>query len=35
MPSEAFGEARAEWIRFSLTTDRVETAAQRLVEFFG
>ncbi len=35
MPGEAFGEARADWIRFSLTTDRVETAADRLVEFFG
>jgi aspartate/methionine/tyrosine aminotransferase len=35
MPGEAFGEARADWIRFSLTTDRVETAADRLVTFFG
>ncbi|MFC7132063.1 MULTISPECIES: pyridoxal phosphate-dependent aminotransferase [Salinibaculum] len=35
MPGEAFGEARADWIRFSLTTDRVETAAQRLVDFFA
>jgi aspartate/methionine/tyrosine aminotransferase len=35
MPGEAFGGARADWIRFSLTTDRVETAAERLVEFFA
>ena len=35
MPGEAFGEARADWIRFSLTTDRIETAAQRLVDFFA
>jgi aspartate aminotransferase len=34
MPGEAFGEARADWIRFSLTTDRIETAADRLVAFF-
>ena len=35
MPGEAFGEARADWIRFSLTTDRVGTAAERLVDFFA
>jgi aspartate aminotransferase len=35
MPGEAFGEARAEWLRFSLTTPRVEEAADRLVAFFG
>jgi aspartate/methionine/tyrosine aminotransferase len=35
MPGEAFGEARADWIRFSLTTDRMTTAAERLVDFFG
>ena len=34
MPGEAFGEARAEWLRFSLTTPRVETAAERLIDFF-
>ncbi len=34
MPGEAFGRARADWVRFSLTTDRVETAAKRLVEYF-
>ena len=34
MPGEAFGEARSEWIRFSLTTPRVETATEWLVEFF-
>jgi aspartate aminotransferase len=33
MPGGAFGEAYEEWIRFSLTTPRVETAAERLVEF--
>jgi aspartate aminotransferase len=35
MPGEAFGETRAEWLRFSLTTPRVEEAAERLVAFFG
>jgi aspartate aminotransferase len=35
MPGETFGESREEWIRFSLTTDRVEEASDRLVEFFG
>ncbi len=35
MPGETFGAAREEWIRFSLTTDRVDEAAERLVEFFG
>ena len=34
MPGEAFGDARADWIRFSLTTDRVGTATERLVDFF-
>jgi aspartate/methionine/tyrosine aminotransferase len=34
MPGEAFGEARAEWLRFSLTTPRVEEGAERLVAFF-
>ena len=34
MPGEAFGEARADWIRFSLTTPGVETAAERLVDYF-
>ena len=35
MPGEAFGEARADWIRFSLTTPRVEAAAERLVSYFS
>ena len=35
MPGEAFGGARSDWIRFSLTTDRVESAGERLREFFG
>jgi aspartate/methionine/tyrosine aminotransferase len=35
MPGAAFGEARADDLRFSLTTPRVETAAERLVEYFG
>jgi aspartate/methionine/tyrosine aminotransferase len=34
MPGETFGTSRAEWVRFSLTTDRVAEAADRLVEFF-
>jgi aspartate/methionine/tyrosine aminotransferase len=34
MPGEAFGESRAEWIRFALVTPRVETAAERLEAFF-
>jgi aspartate/methionine/tyrosine aminotransferase len=35
MPGEAFGESRADWIRFALVTPRVEEAAARLVEYFG
>jgi aspartate aminotransferase len=35
MPGETFGESRSEWIRFSLTTDRVGEATERLVEFFA
>ncbi|WP_324661596.1 pyridoxal phosphate-dependent aminotransferase [Haloarcula sediminis] len=35
MPGAAFGEARADSLRFSLTTPRVGTAADRLVAFFG
>jgi aspartate/methionine/tyrosine aminotransferase len=34
MPGEAFGEARGDWLRFSLTTDRVAEAGERLVDFF-
>jgi len=35
MPGAAFGEARADSLRFSLTTDRVGAAAERLVDYFG
>ena len=35
MPGEAFGDSRREWIRFALVTPRVETAADRLVEYFA
>ncbi len=35
MPGAAFGESRDEWIRFALVTPRVETAADRLAEYFG
>jgi aspartate aminotransferase len=35
MPGEAFGEARADWVRFSVTTDRVETAGDRLRSYLG
>ena len=30
MPGEAFGDVRGDWFRFSLTTDRVDEAAERL-----
>jgi len=35
MPGEAFGESRAEWLRFALVTPRAEEAAERLAEYFG
>jgi len=35
MPGEAFGESRAEWMRFALVSPRVEEAARRLDEFFS
>jgi aspartate/methionine/tyrosine aminotransferase len=35
MPGEAFGRERDDWLRFSLTTDRIETAGERVREFFG
>jgi aspartate/methionine/tyrosine aminotransferase len=35
MPGEAFGDTHAEWVRFALVTPRVETAADRLADFFG
>lgn len=34
MPGEAFGESRSDWLRFALVTPRVETAAQRLTDYF-
>ena len=34
MPGEAFGDVRADSLRFSLTTPRVGAAADRLVDFF-
>jgi aspartate/methionine/tyrosine aminotransferase len=35
MPGDAFGASRAEWIRFALVTPHVETAADRLAEYFA
>lgn len=35
MPGSSFGTAREEWVRFALVTPRVETAAERLIEYFG
>jgi aspartate/methionine/tyrosine aminotransferase len=35
MPGEAFGESRADWLRFALVTDRVDEAAARLRAYFG
>ncbi|WP_254764676.1 pyridoxal phosphate-dependent aminotransferase [Natrinema marinum] len=34
MPGEAFGDSRADWLRFALVTPRVEEAAERLAAFF-
>jgi Aspartate/tyrosine/aromatic aminotransferase len=34
MPGEAFGDAYDDWIRFSLCTDRIPTAGDRLITFF-
>ena len=34
MPGSAFGESRADWLRFALVTPRVEEAADRLAEYF-
>jgi aspartate/methionine/tyrosine aminotransferase len=33
MPGEAFGSARAEWLRFAVVTPRVEEAAERLAAY--
>lgn len=35
MPGEAFGESRADWLRFALVTPRVEAAAERLARYVG
>jgi len=35
MPGEAFGESRADWLRFALVTPRVGEAAERLADFFA
>ena len=34
MPGEAFGESRAEWLRFAVVTPRAEEAARRLSAHF-
>ncbi len=34
MPGNAFGESRAEWMRFALVSDRVTEAGDRLVNYF-
>ncbi|WP_335999720.1 pyridoxal phosphate-dependent aminotransferase [Halorientalis halophila] len=34
MPGAAFGESRTDWFRFALVTPRVETAAERLADYF-
>jgi aspartate/methionine/tyrosine aminotransferase len=35
MPGEAFGEARADWLRFALVSPRTDEAAARLAAYFG
>lgn len=35
MPGDAFGDSRAEWLRFALVTPRAEEAADRLAEYFA
>jgi aspartate/methionine/tyrosine aminotransferase len=35
MPGEAFGEARADWLRFALVSPRTDEAAARLGAYFG
>jgi aspartate/methionine/tyrosine aminotransferase len=35
MPGEAFGESRADWLRFALVSPRVEAAAERLADYFA
>jgi len=34
MPGAAFGDSRADWLRFALVTPRVATAAERLADYF-
>jgi len=34
MPGEAFGESRADWLRFALVTSRAAEAAERLAGYF-
>ncbi len=34
MPGEAFGDSRADWLRFALVTPRVSEAADRLAAYF-
>jgi aspartate/methionine/tyrosine aminotransferase len=35
MPGDAFGESRADWLRFALVTPRADEAARRLAEYFS
>ena len=35
MPGDAFGDSRADWLRFALVTPRAEAGAVRLASFFG
>ena len=35
MPGAAFGDAYGEWFRFTMCTDRVDEAADRLAAYFG
>jgi aspartate/methionine/tyrosine aminotransferase len=34
MPGEAFGDSRADWMRFALVTPRAQEAAARLADYF-
>jgi aspartate/methionine/tyrosine aminotransferase len=34
MPGEAFGDSASDWFRFALVTPRLETAAERLADYF-
>jgi aspartate aminotransferase len=35
MPGAAFGDEAGDWFRFALVTPRLETAAERLADYFG